>query len=344
MTQSSLLVYVGDEKKMLPIGTEGPVFAEWPDTPERALLEWELVESRKESGQEPLTVEETLEALRSEGYYCRPADGSYGILNNRVLTRGFLPGVRTPLPERPGEPVRFPVGEEGVWLHCIRFRRRAPQPTIVLFHDRDEAAADWCERAKHFRHARLDLFIVEYRGYGSSEGTSDRLGDMLDDIPAIFEAVGIEAEQLIVYGRGVGAVFAMEFVDRFPNVRGLILESAVFDLKRNLLESVDLAEAGLTEEELDKALASALNQGAKLKRYTQPLLVIHSEVDERTPVADADAILAVAGSEEKVGVFVESGQSDSLFEEQAETLFTEIEEFAYERLRTERRARDEAID
>ena len=134
MTQSSLLVYVGDEKKTLPIGKEGPVFAEWPDSPERALLEWELVESRKESGQEPLGVEETLEALRSEGYYCRPADGSYGILNHRVLTRGFLPGVRTPLPERPGEPVRFPVGHRAGRAGGLDRRHGWQNPALLHQH------------------------------------------------------------------------------------------------------------------------------------------------------------------------------------------------------------------
>ena len=303
MTQSSLLVYVGEEKRTLPVRESGPDFSEWGDTPERAALEWELVESRVEAELEPLTAAEVLDALREEGYYARPADGSYGVLNNRVLTRGLLPGVRKPLPERPGEPVRFPVGEDHVWLHCVRFRRRAPQPTVVLFHARDEAAADWCQWAKRFRFARLDLFVVEYRGYGSSEGTADRLGDMLDELPAIFDAIGVDEDRLIVYGRGAGALFATEFVDRYPNVRGLVLESAVFDASRALLAHVDLGEAGLTEEEVRRAADSALNQAAKLKRYSKPLLVIHSETDERTPVEEADALLASAGSEEKVGVF-----------------------------------------
>ena len=136
-------------------------------------------------------------------------------------------------------------------------------------------------------------------------------------------------------------LFATEFVDRYPNVRGLVLESAVFDASRTLLTHVDLGEAGLTEEEVRRAADSALNQAAKLKRYSKPLLVIHSETDERTPVEEADALLASAGSEEKVGVFLESGQTGTLFEEHADAIFAEIEEFTYERVREERRAREE---
>jgi len=122
-------------------------------------------------------------------------------------------------------------------------------------------------------------------------------------------------------------LFAMEFADRYPDVQGVILESAVFDSHRLITDVIKADEMGITDDELKGAADSALNQLDKLARLKSPLLVIHGESDEENPVSDADAGLVMAASTDKMGVFYENGTRQNLVEENEKEYFQEIGEF-----------------
>lgn len=47
---------------------------------------------------------------------------------------------------------------------------------------------------------------------------------MLDDVTALYEAMATPAQDLVVVGRSLGSLYATEFVERYPQVAGLILE------------------------------------------------------------------------------------------------------------------------
>ena len=53
-------------------------------------------------------------------------------------------------------------------------------------------------------------FLAEYRGYGGSTGEPSLVA-MLDDVDAIFSALGRPAGELVVYGRSIGSIYAIEF-------------------------------------------------------------------------------------------------------------------------------------
>ena len=89
-----------------------------------------------------------------------------------------------------------------------------------------------------------DLLLAEYRGYGGSTG-EPLLGRMLDDVEAVLRAAG-PPERLVVFGRSVGSLFALEAVARCPGVAGLVLESAIADPLERLLLRVTPRELGVT--------------------------------------------------------------------------------------------------
>jgi len=59
---------------------------------------------------------------------------------------------------------------------------------------------------------------------------------MLEDVQKIFEALNLQEENLIIFGRSIGSIFAIHFAYKYPNISGLILESALAEPMNFLLQ------------------------------------------------------------------------------------------------------------
>jgi pimeloyl-ACP methyl ester carboxylesterase len=176
-------------------------------------------------------------------------------------------------------------------LACALHRVEDPDAlTIVHFHGNGEVVADWLEGFPE-RIAALgcNLLLAEYRGYGLSTG-EPRLGRMLDDVEAIVRAAGAPPEKLVLFGRSVGSIFAIEGVSRFPTVAGLVLESGIADVLERLLLRVDPEDVGATPEEFAAAVAARLDHRKKLAAYPGPVLVMHALFDDLVPVTHGERL------------------------------------------------------
>mmetsp|Transcript_17915 Transcript_17915/g.19941 ORF Transcript_17915/g.19941 Transcript_17915/m.19941 type:complete len:217 (+) Transcript_17915:418-1068(+) len=153
---------------------------------------------------------------------------------------------------------------------------------------------------------QLNAVFVEYRGYGDSTGTP-AMATMLDDIKDVFEALKLRQEDIIVYGRSIGSIFAIHFAHLYPNIAGLIIDSGLahpFNLSGERLRK------GIEEGKFDtlpkdayetcKKEASILfDHENKLKAYPGPLLLFHTKDDKVLPVEGADEMLQWAEKSRK---------------------------------------------
>jgi pimeloyl-ACP methyl ester carboxylesterase len=166
-----------------------------------------------------------------------------------------------------------------VTLACCYRRVLADAPTVIFFHGNGEVAADYDPwLADELATRRCNLLLAEYRGYGGSTGTPG-LVSMLADVEAIFEAAGLPAEQVIVFGRSVGSIYALELAAQQPAIAGLIIESGIADPLERVLLRVRPEEIGSTQEALAAAAAQHLDHRQKLAAYGGPLLVLHARGD-----------------------------------------------------------------
>jgi pimeloyl-ACP methyl ester carboxylesterase len=201
--------------------------------------------------------------------------------------------------------------------------------TIVHFHGNGEVVADWLEDLPG-RVAALgaNLLLAEYRGYGMSTG-EPRLGRMLDDVEAIVRAAGAPPERLVLFGRSVGSLFALEGVSRFPGVAGLVLESAIADPLERLLLRVDPGEVGATPEELAAAVAARLDHRGKLAAYRGPVLVLHTLFDDLVPVTHAERLASWAGGKVLLRL-LDRGHHNTILAENEEPYFAALAELLAE--------------
>ncbi|MCA9608522.1 MAG: alpha/beta hydrolase [Myxococcales bacterium] len=215
------------------------------------------------------------------------------LLDDAALAERYFFPRWMPLPD----PFIVPVA--GAELHCWRSPPRPGAPVLLHFHGNGEVVGEYVARiAPAWIRAGFDLVLAEYRGYGGSTGTP-ALASMLDDVPKIVDALAVPPEDLFVYGRSVGSLYAIEAAHRFGAIRGLVLESGIADLLERLRLRLTADELGATEAELEAAVRARFDHGAKLRGYSGPLLVLHASDDDLVDVSHAERNHASAGGADK---------------------------------------------
>ena len=186
------------------------------------------------------------------------------------------------------------VSAPGAKLACWRSAPPSDRPVVVYFHGNGEVVSDWisilpqlCEPVGY------DVFLAEYRGYGMSTG-QPALHSMLEDVELIAQAVGVPASQIVVFGRSVGSIYALEWISRLPETRGLIIESGIHDVLQRLRLRMEPEELGCTDAELRAATHEHVNHKAKLEAYSGPSLFMHAEGDRLVTIDHAHANHAAA--------------------------------------------------
>mmetsp|Transcript_144803 Transcript_144803/g.403473 ORF Transcript_144803/g.403473 Transcript_144803/m.403473 type:complete len:245 (+) Transcript_144803:2-736(+) len=136
------------------------------------------------------------------------------------------------------------------------------------------------------------VLFAEYRGYSGSGGCPS-LCRMQDDQPALVAAAGAPPEDLVLYGRSMGSVFALAAAARFPGVRGLVLESGIARLDQWCARGEE-DEAPADPAARADAVAKWFDSSARLRAYQGPLLILHTQSDRVVPVSSAEEFASMA--------------------------------------------------
>lgn len=135
----------------------------------------------------------------------------------------------------------------------------------------------------------LAALIIDYRGYGRSEGRPSEEGLYADGLAAydyLKDVRSVQPSRLVLFGRSLGAAVAGE-VARHRQAAGLILESpfpSVEAVARTLY-------AGLPAHLL---LHARFDLAARLKEVRIPVLVLHGDHDTIIPFALGQQVYAAA--------------------------------------------------
>ena len=195
--------------------------------------------------------------------------------------------------------VRIPVADD-VALGGKVFAAPDGGPVILYFHGNGEIASDYDTIAPFYTRLGMNLFVVDYRGYGLSEGSASATA-LVDDawtvftrVPEILASTGAAPGPLFVMGRSLGSAAALEIVDRGADaVKGLIIESG-FAYTFPLIERIGFLPLAEAYEHKD-----GFGNLDKIARASLPTLIIHGERDWIIPIADADALFEASPSKQK---------------------------------------------
>lgn len=177
---------------------------------------------------------------------------------------------------------------DGVTLHGWFIAGQSSQ-LLLFFHGNAGNISHRLDSIRQFQNLGLSVFIIDYRGYGRSEGRATERGIYRDADAAwrhLTEDRGIVATDIVVFGRSLGASVASRLAGQHRPL-ALIVESSftsVPDIAQDLYPW--LPARWLTR------LSHATRDYIRDVRC--PVLVIHSRDDEIIPFEHAEAIFESA--------------------------------------------------
>lgn len=161
---------------------------------------------------------------------------------------------------------------EAWWRPARDAAPTSPAPAVLVFHGNGELIDDSVDFANAWSALGVSVLLVEYRGYGRSEGEPS-IHACRDDATEWFDLVAarpdVRGDLVLAHGFSLGGVFAAKLAALRP-VAGLALEGTVASLRQAardrsiwILFTRERFDAETILRELDPAVPVLLTHGRK---------------------------------------------------------------------------------
>jgi pimeloyl-ACP methyl ester carboxylesterase len=229
------------------------------------------------------------------------------LLDHPIISQRYFFPRREPVPQP------FWIECEGARLACVYHEIDTEAPTVVHFHGNGEVVADYLDGFPEvIGRMGCNCFLAEFRGYGGSTGIP-QLGKMLEDVRPTIETLDQPHEKLVLFGRSVGSLFAVKAVELFPDIAGLILESAIADPLERLLLRVHPEELGTTPSGLATEITRVMNIRQSMTSFTKPTLILHTRHDGLIDASHAERLADWCGGQVQLEIFPQGNHNDIMF-------------------------------
>ncbi len=150
-----------------------------------------------------------------------------------------------------------------------------PAPAVIFAHGNGELIDFWPQELQKFNRIGIGVLLVEYPGYGRSEGSPSQTSvaeTFLDAYDVLAARPDVDAARIILFGRSLGGGAVCLLAAQRPSA-ALILMSA-FTSARSFAAKY-LAPQFLVRDPFDNL--------AVVQSYAGPVLVMHGKFDEVVP-------------------------------------------------------------
>ncbi len=129
--------------------------------------------------------------------------------------------------------------EDNIQLHGWFIPHEGATRTLLFFHGNAGNISHRGDSVKIFNRLGLNVFIIDYRGYGKSQGKPDEQGMYLDADSAwryLTNSKNIEPENIILFGRSLGGAIATKLASDVP--AGLLILESTFSSATDIAKSI----------------------------------------------------------------------------------------------------------
>jgi fermentation-respiration switch protein FrsA (DUF1100 family) len=239
-------------------------------------------------------------------------------------------------------PPRYPVGfpspqtyqpeVEDVWLrtadgvkiNAFYHSNPASKQVLLWFHGNAENIGYGLAQMRVLATIGTNIFAVDYRGYGKSEGKPDEAG-LYEDADAAYDYLlnqrHFRAQDIIIYGHSLGGAVAVNLASRRP-CGGLIVQSSFTSARA-------MARRMFSLPLIEYVVKSRFDSLQKIRDVHVPILIVHGTRDEVAPFEMGQQLFAAAHEPKRFFPIAGAGHNDVL-EVGGENYLARIESFIEE--------------
>jgi alpha-beta hydrolase superfamily lysophospholipase len=182
--------------------------------------------------------------------------------------------------------------------------------TLLYLHGNAANVAANLDHVLRLRSAGLNVFIIDYRGYGSSTGGPPREKLLYQDADRSWKYLvaerNIPPAHIAIYGHSLGGAVAIDLASKHPEAGALITEgtfTSIADLADRFSFAAYLPVRLILTERFDSI--------SKIGAIHLPTLILHGEADRMNPPLSARRLYDAAPGPKQLALIPGGGHEDS---------------------------------
>ncbi len=158
-------------------------------------------------------------------------------------------------------------------LNGILFKADSSRGLIFYLHGNAGSLISWGNRAKTYTDLNYDVFMLDYRGYGKSEGSIDGQKQFFQDIQTSYDVLKNKytEDKIIVLGYSIGTGLAAK-VALTNNPRLLILQAPYYSLTDMMQHTYPIIPTFILKYKFET--------DDYIKNCKMPIVIFHGDQDE----------------------------------------------------------------
>lgn len=162
---------------------------------------------------------------------------------------------------------------DGNFLNGLLFKSDSPKGLIFYLHGNAGSLNTWGEVAKRYTDLQYDVFILDYPGYGKSDGAIKNKAQLFDDIQSAYDEMKkrYSEKQIVVLGYSIGTGLA-SFIASTNNPKLLILQAPYYNLSDLMRHTYPIIPTLL--------LRYKFQTNQYVKNCKMPVVIFHGNRDE----------------------------------------------------------------
>lgn len=169
---------------------------------------------------------------------------------------------------------------DGKLIHSMLFKVIHPKGLIFFLHGNAGSLATWGQSADIYNELGYDVLMVDFRGYGKSEGSISNQQQLFDDNQCVYDYIKelYQENSIIIIGYSIGTGLAAKLASS-NNPSLLILQAPYYSLTDMMQRSYPFVPTSL--------LKYKLVTSDYLKQCDMPVVIFHGDDDRVIPYSQA---------------------------------------------------------
>lgn len=193
----------------------------------------------------------------------------------------------------------------GWWMSAAQ----SDAKVLLYFHGNGTNIGANVDRAHRFHQLGFSVLLMDYRGYGRSEGGFPTEARVYQDAAGIWDYLvkerQIKPSQIFLYGHSLGGAIAINLAVQHPEAAGLIVESSFTSIREIVTH-----QGRFWMFPVDLILHQRFDSIGKVRSLQVPVLFIHGTADRMVPAAMSQQLFAAAPEPKQLLLFPGAGHND----------------------------------
>jgi len=179
---------------------------------------------------------------------------------------------------------------------------------LLYLHGNGSNVGSNVNHAARFYRMGLSVLLVDYRGYGLSEGTFPSERTVYEDARAAWDyltgPLGYRPEQVVIFGHSLGGAIAIDLAIQHPDAAGLIVQGSFTSMLAMAERTVSFGFLPI-----DWLLTQRFDSIRKVPNLQVPVLYIHGEADQQVPAAMSQQLYAASPEPKQLWLVPNAGHN-----------------------------------